>query len=325
MSTTALRAAATGRPPSNQAAPKSFAGMLEQMKPQIAAALPKHLSPDRMMRIALTCYRTTPALAECSPTSVMAAVVQCAQLGLEPGLLGQAYLLPFKKNTKGPDGKWSSTMECQFIPGYRGLISLARRSGEVTSINAEIVYDNDEFDLTLGVDPGITHRPLLKGDRGSPRLVYGVAKFKDGGHHLEWMTIEEVERIRSRSKAKDNGPWVTDYEQMVKKTVIRRMSKYLPMSVELQNAVQVSEAVDNGQRAVIDGEFVTTQPIEASGEQGGGDTPAGRTYAELADAIKAATPGSELQALLDEAEADLPADQVAELKAIAEAAHGGGE
>jgi recombination protein RecT len=274
MSNNSLRTAAQqpSKPPA-----KSFAGMLEEMKPQLQAALPKHLNAERMMRVALTCFRQTPELAKCSPQSVMAAVVQCAQLGLEPGLLGQAYLIPFKKNTKDKEtNTWRTTMECQFIPGYKGLISLARRSGDVTSITATTVRKGDKFKLSLGIDPTIDHEPLMSGDdRGPIVLVYAVAKFKDGGYHFEWMTKAEIDAIRARSKASAAGPWVTDYEQMAKKTVIRRMANYLPMSVEFANAITASDAVDDGKGIVIDGGFVEYTEDEPAGDEEGGDaTPA---------------------------------------------------
>jgi recombination protein RecT len=137
------------------------------------------------------------------------------------------------------------------------LIALARRSGEVTNIETHIVYARDEFDLVLGIESSVKHIPFLEGDRGAPRLVYGVAKFKDGGHHFEWMPLAEVDRIRSRSKASNNGPWVTDYEQMVRKTLIRRMANYLPMSIELANAIQIGDAAEAGHKATFDGDFVT--------------------------------------------------------------------
>ena len=165
------------------------------------------------------------------------------------GVLGQAYLVPYFNRKK-------NITEAQFIPGYKGLIALARRSGEVTSIESHIVYSNDTFNLTLGLDTHVEHIPNLDGDRGAIRLVYGVAKFRSGGHHFEWMPLAEVEKIRARSKAASNGPWVTDYEQMVRKTLIRRMMNYLPMSIELQAAVQVSDATDEGKRATFDGDFV---------------------------------------------------------------------
>ena len=239
---TALRAAATGE---SQNPVTAFRGFLDKNKAQLAAALPKHIHPDRMIRLACTEFSKNKLLQKCTPASVFGAIIQASQLGLEIGVLGQAYLVPYKNNKE-------QAYEAQFIPGYKGLISLARRSGEVTSIETHIVYDGDKFDLKLGLDTHLEHVPLLKGDRGQPRLVYGVAKFRDGGHHFEWMSIGDVNKARQRSKSRDNGPWVTDYEQMVRKTLIRRMANYLPMSIELQQAIQISDAQDEGKRAVID-------------------------------------------------------------------------
>ncbi len=301
MSTQALRTATTDEPKNPVAA---FRGFLEKQKAQIAAALPKHVSPDRMIRLACTEFAKNPTLQKCTPVSVFGAIIQSSQLGLEIGVLGQAYLVPYRNNK-------NNTYEAQFIPGYKGLISLARRSGEVSSIETHIVYEADHFELELGVDSKIVHRPNLDGERGKPRLVYGVAKFKDGGHHLEWMAITEVNKIRARSKASNNGPWVTDYEQMVRKTLIRRMSNYLPMSIELQNALQVSDAVDSGNRAVIDGDFVTVTDPDGdeiidttTGEvitepHGNGEQPADQpamnfSYTEVAAALNSAASLDEL-------------------------------
>jgi len=238
MSSTAV---SNAKPPVAQ-----FRDFLEKGRNQIAAALPSHLTPDRMIRLALTEFSKNPNLQKCNQTSVFGAIVQASQLGLEVGVLGQAYLVPYKD-------------VCTLIPGYKGLIALARRSGEVSSIETHIVYDKDEFSLTLGLDSQISHKPYLDGDRGAPRLVYGVAKFKDGGHHFEWMSIDEVNKIRSRSKASNNGPWVTDYGQMVRKTLIRRMMNYLPMSIELSAALQLSDAADEGKIASFDGDFIVVE------------------------------------------------------------------
>lgn len=227
----------------------AFREYLEKGKAQIAAALPAHLTPDRMIRLATTEFAKNPALQQCDQISMFGAIVQAAQLGLEIGVLGQCYIIPFRNNKTGKT-------EAQFLPGYKGLISLARRSGEVTSIETHIVYEKDVFEMELGIYSKIVHKPYLDGDRGNSRLVYGVAKFKDGGHHFEWMSIADVNKIRARSKSSSNGPWVSDYEQMVRKTLIRRMANYLPMSIELSQAIQVSDAVDEGKRASIDGDFV---------------------------------------------------------------------
>lgn len=253
----ALRAAATGE---QQNPVTVFRSFLEKQKPQLAAALPKHVSPDRMIRLACTEFAKNPLLQKCTPVSVFGAIIQASQLGLEIGVLGQAYLVPYR-NTK------NNTYEAQFIPGYKGLIGLARRSGEVTSIETNIVYANDRFDLKLGLETSVDHVPNLDGDRGTPRLVYGVAKFRDGGYHFEWMTMGEVNKIRARSKASSNGPWVTDYEQMVRKTLIRRMSNYLPMSIELQQAIQIGDAAEEGKRATLDGDFVVVQDDDQDDQQ----------------------------------------------------------
>ena len=253
----ALRSAATGE---HQNPVMAFRGFLEKQKSQLAAALPKHVSPDRMIRLACTEFAKNTLLQKCTPVSVFGAIIQASQLGLEIGVLGQAYLVPYRNNK-------TNTYEAQFIPGYKGLISLARRSGEVTSIETNIVYANDRFDLKLGLDTSVEHVPNLDGDRGAPRLVYGVAKFRDGGHHFEWMTIGDVNKIRARSKASSNGPWVTDYEQMVRKTLIRRMSNYLPMSIELQQAIQIGDAAEEGKRATLDGDFVVVQEDEQDEQQ----------------------------------------------------------
>lgn len=253
----ALRSAATGE---QQNPVMAFRGFLEKQKSQLAAALPKHVSPDRMIRLACTEFAKNPLLQKCTPVSVFGAIIQASQLGLEIGVLGQAYLVPYRNNK-------TNTYEAQFIPGYKGLIGLARRSGEVTSIETNIVYANDRFDLKLGLDTSVEHVPNLDGDRGAPRLVYGVAKFRDGGHHFEWMTMGDVNKIRARSKASSNGPWVTDYEQMVRKTLIRRMSNYLPMSIELQLAIQIGDAAEEGKRATLDGDFVVVQDDEQDDQQ----------------------------------------------------------
>jgi recombination protein RecT len=240
-----------------------FRAFLERQRGQIEAALPKHIPAERMIRLACTEFSKNPALQRCSLPSVFGGIIQSAQLGLEIGVLGQAYLVPYQNRKAG-------VTEAQFIPGYKGLIALARRSGEVSSIETNIVYENDQFDLKLGLSTEVVHRPNLDGERGAPRLVYGVAKFKDGGHHFEWMSIAEVNRIRARSRAADSGPWVTDYEQMVRKTLIRRMANYLPMSIELGNAIQLSDAADEGKRATIEGGFVVVEGEELPKDDSGG-------------------------------------------------------
>lgn len=229
-------------------------GRMKQIKSVIAS----NLTPEKMARIALNELRNNDYLAKIAiknPESFVNSIVQASHLGLEiGGVLGQAYLVPYNG-------------EIKMMPGYRGLISLARRSGEITSINAEIVYANDTFDLVLGVAPQVTHKPMLDGPRGEPKLAYMVANFKDGGHHFEWMTMEEIMSIRARSSAVQSGkktPWDTDRDEMIRKTVIRRGWKYLPMSIEMQTAQLIESANEQGKSVVIDGDAVLVQDDPAA-------------------------------------------------------------
>lgn len=220
------------------AAPKSktIEDYLKQMAPAMAEALPKHMDIDRVMRLAMTTIRTTPALREADVSSLLGAVMQAAQLGLEPGLMGHCYLLPFKNNKKG-------ITEVQFIIGYKGMIDLARRSGHIESIYSHAVYEKDHFEFELGLEQKLVHKPSMEDDRGKFIGAYAVARFKDGGYQFEFMPKSEIEKRKGRSKAATSNysPWATDYEEMAKKTVVRHMWKYLPISVELQQQVAYDE------------------------------------------------------------------------------------
>ncbi|MCY8641241.1 recombination protein RecT [Bacillus haynesii] len=215
--------------------PRTIADYLEDMKPELQKALPEHITPERITRIALTTIRTNPALQECSPGSLLGAVMQSAQLGLEPGLVGHCYFVPFWNNKE-------KRREVQFIIGYKGMIDLARRSGHIQSIYAHTVHEADTFDYELGLHPKLVHKPAT-GQKGEMTHVYAVAHFKDGGYQFEVFSKQDIENVRKRSKSKDNGPWKTDYEEMAKKTVIRRMWKYLPISIEIQKQVTQDETV----------------------------------------------------------------------------------
>lgn len=210
---------------------QTIAAYLKKMAPEIEKALPSHMNPDRLARIALTTFRTTPKLMECSVPSLMGAVMQAAQLGLEPGLIGHCYIIPYGR-------------EATFIIGYKGMIDLARRSGQIQNIYAHAVYENDEFDHELGLEPKLKHKPA-DGDRGNFKGAYAVAHFKDGGYQFEYMPKSEIEKRRNRSAAakSKHSPWHTDYEEMAKKTVIRHMWKYLPISVEIQQQAAQDEVV----------------------------------------------------------------------------------
>ncbi|TCS80356.1 recombination protein RecT [Tepidibacillus fermentans] len=214
---------------------QTIAAYMKKMAPRFAEVLPKHMDIDRMTRIALTTIRTNPKLLEASVPSLLGAIMQAAQLGLEPGLVGHCYLVPFK------NGKTGQT-EVQFIIGYKGMIDLARRSGNIESIYAHAVYENDTFEYEYGLHPKLVHKPAMT-DRGEFIGAYAVAHFKDGGYQFEFMPKEEIEKRRNRSKTANGGPWVTDYEEMAKKTVVRHMWKYLPISIEIQQAAAQDEVI----------------------------------------------------------------------------------
>jgi recombination protein RecT len=234
-------------------------GLLVNYKDQIALALPKHMNPERMSRIALTIIRKNPRLLECNPVSLFGAIIQASQLGLEVGI--HAHLVPFRNNK-------TKQNEVQMIPDYRGLMHLARNSGEITSFMASVVCDNDQLDYQFGTESYLHHKPAIA-NRGDIIGAYAVAKFKSGDSQFDYMTYDEINSIRSRSKAKDAGPWVTDYIPMAMKTVTKRLCKYLPVSVELQRAVSLDEKNDigesQGNMAILDAEFDTEQP-QASGK-----------------------------------------------------------
>lgn len=226
------KAAGSNTPAPNPS--QTIAAYLKRMESQIAEAMPKHMNIERLSRIALTTIRTNPKLLECSIPSLMAAVMQSAQLGLEPGLIGHCYIIPYGK-------------EATFIIGYKGMIDLARRSGNIQSISAHEVYENDFIELTYGLEENLKHVPWFLRKDSKPvesgKIIgaYMVAKFNDGGHFIHYMPISEIEAHRKRSKASNNGPWVTDYTEMCKKTVVRAGWKWLPISVEIASAVTQDE------------------------------------------------------------------------------------
>lgn len=208
------------------------------VKKQIQLAIPKHLTIDRLLRTTMTAIRSNPTLLDCTQKSLLACVMGMAQLGLEPEpFLGQAYLVPFRN--KG-------VLEATLIPGYRGYIALARRSGELQSLTAQVVYENDHFILKYGTEEKLEHIPA-DGNRGNPKGAYVIFRYKDGSYSFDYMSKDDIEKIRARSKAKDHGPWVTDWDEMAKKTVIRRHIKLAPLSVEIQKMAHLEDRAITGQ------------------------------------------------------------------------------
>ena len=239
----------SAKQPAKSVAGGTVAAFFEANRNALVAVMPKHMTPDRLLKTALGAIRTTPALQDCTLASLFGALVQSAALGLEPNtVLGHAYLVPFWKG-QGKDRQ----RDVQLIVGYRGLIDLARRSGQIVSIAAYAVRENDEFDLVLGTQGKITHRPNLKDDRGEIVAFYAVAHMRDGGVAFEAMSRRDVDRVAKGTQSKgEYGPWKDHYEEMGRKTVIRRLAKYLPLSIELAAAVDLDERADTGRAQGLD-------------------------------------------------------------------------
>ena len=216
----------------------TFEQTLKRYWPRISAVMPKAMNQERMFQLAVSCYNQTPELAQCSPQSVMSCLMRCSALGMEPSAvdgLGRAYIIPFNNRKTG-------RKEATFILGYKGMIDLARRSGQIRDISARAVHDGDEFRYEYGLNEDLVHIPSTEPVEKRPMThVYMVAHFKDGGHYIEVMSKSEVDAVRGRSRSSKSGPWVTDYEAMALKTVIRRAFRMMPVSVEAAQAVQVDD------------------------------------------------------------------------------------
>jgi len=208
--------------------------VLGGMKAQIAQALPRHLTPDRMIQMACSLIAKNPKIAECSAASLMGAVMQASILGFRPvDTLGECYFVPYGNSV-------------QFQIGYKGYISLARRSNELKMLYAEVVREGDDFTVEYGLNPILKHIPAIENEEAKVTHVYAVAHYKDGGYNFVVMTYNQVERLRKRNpmqKGSPAGAWATDWEAMAKAKAIKQLSKYMPLSVDMQNATVADEAV----------------------------------------------------------------------------------
>lgn len=208
--------------------------MLQKNSGAIAQALPRGMEADRMIRTALIAVTRNPGLLECDKASMVSSLIEASALGLEvDGVQGHGYLVPFK-------GKVT------FMPGYKGLLELARRSGQVSSIDARVVYEGDHFEYQYGLDPFIKHTPGEERDPKKLKAAYAVCRLKDGGVQFEVMLKVDVEAIKARSRAGSSGPWVTDTAEMWRKTVLRRLCKMLPLSAQDARVVTKAELLDSG-------------------------------------------------------------------------------
>jgi recombination protein RecT len=289
MSQAALKAAATA--PGTSVAkrtevPKTFPAFLEAYKSEISRALPKHLNAERMARIALTEFRKSPNLGNCTPKSVFASVLMGAQLGLEPGIMGQAYLIPYGK-------------ECQFVPGWQGLADIVSRSGRA-SVWTGAVFTGDEFDYALGDQPYVRHRPMGEDDPTKLTHVYAIGRINGSS----WPVIEvwtALKILKHRDRFNRVGKRHYSYEHFEmygRKVALLQVLKYMPKSVELATAVSLEHAAETGgQRldptGVIDGSWSAVEEPDSNEPIDDHDPP----QFDDASALKAIKDATEIEAL----------------------------
>jgi recombination protein RecT len=254
---TAARAAA---PVPQQDQFATVRALLERSKEQIMRALPKHLTADRLMRVSLTELSSNPELLACDQISFVGAVIKAAQLGLEPGSgQGLCHFVPFWNNKKG-------VKEVILIPGFRGLIKLAMNGGKIKKVVARAVYERDDFDYAFGTEEYIKHKPYEgDDDPGEIVKVYAIAWYMDGTTQFDVMSVAQVNKVRDQSAGGKNPVWKTWYDEMAKKTMIRRLCKQLPTSIELEAVLQTSDKEARGEsqnnsQILID---VGVKPIES--------------------------------------------------------------
>ena len=229
--------AGMSNPPVKLTKNMTIVDMVKALEPEIRRALPSVLTPERFTRMALSAINNTPELMNCTPMSFIAALMNAAQLGLEPNTpLGQAYLIPYKN--KG-------VLECQFQLGYKGLIDLAYRSGKIQMIQAHVVREYDFFEYQYGLDSKLVHRPGVD-QRGEITFIYGLFKLSNGGYGFEVSNKADMDGFAAKYSKSFGGrysPWTENYDDMAKKTVIKRALKYAPVSADFQKALSMDETI----------------------------------------------------------------------------------
>lgn len=337
MTSSALKAAATGKPEENKNPVVAFTSFLERFKPQMALALPKHLNPDRMSRLAVTAFSTTPKLQLCEPRSIVASIMTAGQMGLEIGVNGQGFLVPYGRT-------------CTFVPGWKGLTDLVNRSGRA-SVWTGAVFEGDDFQYQLGDSPFVKHKPGDEDDPSRLTHVYAIGRVNGS----DWPVIE-VWRMSKVWKHRDKYNKVgtshysfRDAEMYARKVPLLQVLKYMPSSVELSNAIAVANAAEIGQAAHFNGDFVTVTDIDAeTGEivqqqqpeqrqeraaaaptkngkakSAATATPAAKSYAAFADEIQKAKDADAAALVLDEARGALDEQMQAELGQVFNTKWGG--
>lgn len=245
MASTSLDKIAKGEKPTSEIA--KFSAFLDKLKPQMAMALPRHMNADRMTRLALTAFSSSKDLQQCSAQSIAASIMTAAQLGLEPGINGQGYLIPYKKT-------------CTFVPGWKGLVDLVARSGRAT-VWTGVVFDGDRFEYELGDEPRCKHVPADHADDAEFTNVYAIGRVRDAqmpvievwSRNKVLMHLEQYNKVGERHYATKGE---NNLEMYARKVALLQVLKYMPSSVELSNAIEVSHASEEGRAVVIEGDYV---------------------------------------------------------------------
>lgn len=296
MTTQQLRAVATGKTNENNPVAK-FSGFLDKLKPQLALALPKHMNADRMARLALTAFSTNADLQNCTPQSIAGSIMTAAQLGLEPGINGQGYLIPYKGT-------------CTFVPGWKGLVDLVARSGRAT-VWTGVVYPGDRFEYQLGDAPSCRHVPGdSDAESDSFTHVYAIGRVRDAQMPVieVWTRSKVAKHLKQYNKVGGRhyaNQGENNFEMYARKVALLQVLKYMPASIELANAIDVSHAAESGKAAIIDGDLVREidpQPADSA-----------KSLDDYRNAINEAGDAAVAQLVMDEARGVLSPPDIEEL------------
>lgn len=247
MSTSALKTAVTGKPADKEQNPvAAFSGFLDRFKPQMKMALPKHLTPDRMARLAVTAFSTNEGLQRCEPKTIVGSIMTAATLGLEIGVDGQGFLVPYGRT-------------CQFVPGWKGLVDLVNRSGNGT-VYTGVIYKDQEYTYTDGSRRELAiHNETDLDDPNDITHAYAIGWVKGASMPIiELWRVSKIKKHRDRYNKQSTKHYsFRDFEMYARKIPLLQVIKYMPKSIELHNAIALNDAAEMGRNAILDGDFVT--------------------------------------------------------------------